>query len=330
MALSDGHWPVLVTGAGGLLGAALGPRLAALAPSPGALHLTDLHEGVVSSGGRARPPKPAGAPCRAPALAPLDVTDASAVRRALAETGARTVFHLAAWTDVDGAERGPEAARRVNALGAEHVARAAAAAASGAVLVAVGTDFVFAGTKAGAYVEDDPVAPLSVYGRTKAEGEARIRSALPERHLIVRSAWLYGAGGANFVDAVLRRAREGRPVRVVTDQVGCPTWTQDLAAALLDLVEAGARGTVHACGEGEASRWDLARAALEAAGLDVRPARIASSDLPPREDGSPRAPRPARAVLSTARLRRVLGRTLPPWRDSVRAYVGSTGPRPRP
>jgi len=291
MPLSERHYPVLVTGATGLLGHALGPRLAHSAPGPDTLHLTDVAE--------------------------LDVTDPGAVADAVRALRPRTVFHLAAWTDVDGAEAHPHEARRLNVEGAETVARAAADA--GALVVHISTDFVFDGTKPGPYVEDDPPSPRSVYGRTKAEGETRVRAAAPGRHLIVRTAWLYGAGGRDFIDAVLDRARAGRPLRVVTDQVGCPTWNEDLAEALVAMVGAGARGTLHACGAGEASRWDLAVEALRAAGLHVTPERVTTAAMPRP------APRPIRAVLSTARLA-ATGFRFPPWQESVRKYVASMGP----
>jgi len=291
MGLSERHYPVLVTGAVGLLGHALGPRLARAAPGPDALHLTDL--------------------------AQLDVTDAPAVADAMRTIRPHTVFHLAAWTDVDGAESRPADARRLNVEAAETVARAAAGA--GALVVHMSTDFIFDGTKPGVYVEDDPPSPQSVYARTKAEAETRVRAAAPEHHLVVRTAWLYGAGGTDFIDAILARARAGEPLRVVTDQVGCPTWSEDLAEALLAMVEAGARGTLHACGAGEASRWDLAVEALRAAGLDATPERITTSSMPRP------ARRPARAVLSTARLAETVGYRFPPWQDSVRRYVESMG-----
>jgi len=287
MPVSHDLYPVLVTGAGGLLGHALGRRLLADAPSPGAVHLTDL--------------------------ADLDVTDAAAVREAVARVRPATVFHLAAWTDVDGAEDRPAEVRRLNVEAPETVARAAAAV--GAVVVAMSTDFVFDGTKAGPYVEADPPGPLGVYARSKADGEARVRAAAPDRHLIVRTAWLYGAGGRDFLDAILARARAGEPLRVVTDQVGCPTWNEDLSRALVTMVAAGCRGTMHACGAGEASRYDLAVAAVQAAGLDVAVEPITSADLPPA------APRPARAVLACDRLARETGFRFPPWQESVRRYV---------
>ena len=289
MGLSERHYPVLVTGAAGLLGHALGPRLTRAAPGPDALHLMDL--------------------------AQLDVTDAPAVADAMRTIRPHTVFHLAAWTDVDGAESRPADARRLNVEAAETVARAAAGA--GALAVHMSTDFIFDGTKPGVYVEDDPPSPQSVYARTKAEAETRVRAAAPEHHLVVRTAWLYGAGGTDFIDAILARARAGEPLRVVTDQAGCPTWSEDLAEALLAMVEAGARGTLHACGAGEASRWDMAVEALRAAGLDTTPERITTPSMPRP------ARRPSRAVLSTARLAETVGYRFPPWQESVRKYVES-------
>jgi len=290
MILSARHFPILVTGAGGLLGRALGRRLLAMAPRPAAVRLTDVAE--------------------------LDVTDARAVVAAMRDLAPRTVFHLAAWTDVDGAEAHPEEARRVNVEATEHVARAVAGA--GARVVYVSTDFVFDGAKPGPYVEEDAANPLSVYGRTKYEGEVRLRTVAPDAHLVVRTAWLYGAGRArNFIDVILAAARQGRPLRVVTDQVGCPTWAEDLADALVALEGADARGTFHACGAGEASRWDLAVETLRAAGLDVPVERITTADMPRP------ATRPGRAVMATEKLARVTGFRFPPWRESVRAYVAS-------
>jgi len=289
MMLDAEAYPILVTGALGRLGRALGPRLAADAPSPDAVRLSDA--------------------------ADLDVTDADAVAEAVAHLGPRTIFHLAAWTDVDGAESHPAEASRLNADAPAIVARAAADA--GACVVHISTDFVFDGTKPGTYTEDDPVRPLSVYGRTKAEGEDRVRAAAPDHHLIVRTAWLYGAGNRDFIDAVLERARAGKPLRVVTDQVGCPTWTEDLARALVAMVAAGCRGTMHACGAGEASRHAMAVAVLRAAGFDAVPEEITTADLPPA------APRPPRAVLSCERLAREAGFRFPPWQESVRRYVQS-------
>jgi len=295
--LSERHYPVLVTGARGLLGRALGPLILRAAP--------------VRQRGSGRP---AAEAVRLTDLEDLDVTDAAAVARAVRDLRPRTVFHLAAWTDVDGAESHPAEARRLNVEAAEHVARAAAEA--GALVVHMSTDFIFDGAKPGPYVEEDPPGPLSVYARTKAESESRVRAAAP-RHLIVRTAWLYGGGRRDFIAAVLDRARRGEPLRVVTDQVGCPTWSEDLARALAALVESGACGTFHACGQGEASRYDEAVEALAAAGLPARVEPVLTADVPRA------ARRPARAVLSAEKLIAAAGFRFPPWRESVRRYVAT-------
>jgi dTDP-4-dehydrorhamnose reductase len=313
MALSARHFPVLVTGAGGLLGRALGRRLQVLVAQtpPSGLVVQMPSSGQPHSRGRL-----CHGALRLTDLEELDVTDGRAVAAAVRDLSPRTIFHLAAWTDVDGAEAHPDEARRVNVEATEHVARAAAEA--GALVVYISTDFVFDGAKPGLYVEEYPVNPLSVYGRTKYEGEVRVRTVAPASHLVVRTAWLYGAGRArSFIDVILAAARQGRPLRVVTDQVGCPTWAEDLADALVALVEADARGTFHACGAGEASRWDLAVEALRAAGLDAPVERITSAEMPRP------APRPGRAVLSTGKLARATGFRFPPWQESVRAYVAS-------
>ena len=296
--LAPEHYPILVTGAGGLLGHALGPRLARSAPAPEALLLTDFRAG----------PGPAGLALRA-----LDVTDAQAVARTIGALAPRTVFHLAAWTDVDAAERRPDEVMRLNVEAAERVARAAADC--GALVVHMSTDFIFDGTKTEPYVEEDPPSPLSAYARSKAESETRVRAAAPGSHLIVRTAWLYGDGGPNFVETILTAARAGGPLRVVEDQVGCPTWSEDLARALVVMVGANLRGTYHACGRGAASRWELAEEIVRAAGLSLPVEPIVSHDRPQE------APRPARAVLSTEKLRCAIGLEFPDWRESVRAYV---------
>jgi dTDP-4-dehydrorhamnose reductase len=292
--LAPEHYPILVTGAGGLLGRALGPRLARSAPCAGDLWLTDL---------KASPP----------AGRALDVTDAAAVEAAVRDLAPRTVFHLAAWTDVDGAESRPDEVMRLNVEAAEGVARAAADC--GALVVHMSTDFIFDGTKHEPYVEEDPPSPLGVYARSKAGSETRVRAAAPGSHLIVRTAWLYGAGGPNFVETILASARAGERLRVVRDQVGCPTWSEDLALALVAMVGANLRGTYHACGRGVASRWQFAREIVRAAGLDVPVEPITSRERPGE------ARRPARAVLSTEKLRREAGHQFPDWRESVRAYV---------
>jgi len=290
MTLAARHYPILVTGAHGLLGRALGPLLARSAPAGEALCLTDLED--------------------------LDVADPQAVSRAVRLLQPRTIFHLAAWTDVDGAEAHPAEAQRLNVEAAETVARAAAEA--GALVVHISTDFIFDGSKSGAYVEDDPPAPQSVYARSKAESESRVRRAAPESHLVIRTAWMYG-GNRDFISRILEAARAGPVLRVVSDQVGCPTWSEDLARALVALVAADARGTFHACGGGEASRREEAEEALAAAGISAKVEGVTTAEMPRP------ARRPARAVLSTEKLERTTGFRFPPWQESLRAYVQALG-----
>jgi dTDP-4-dehydrorhamnose reductase len=234
--------------------------------------------------------------------AELDVTDAAAVRDALA--GA-TVINCAAYTDVDGAETDPGAARAVNADGAHNVAAVAAR------VVYVSTDYVFDGRKDGAYVESDPVNPLSEYGRSKLAGERATLTASPQS-LIVRTAWLFGAGGRNFVTTMLRAGEERGEVSVVDDQVGCPTFTGHLAEVLVGLAEGHGHGFMHVAGTGSCSWFEFARAIFERAGMDV--------DVQPcTTDEFPRpAQRPANSVLASERG----APTLPAWQEGLEAFLG--------
>jgi dTDP-4-dehydrorhamnose reductase len=234
--------------------------------------------------------------------AELDVTDAATVREAL--SGA-TVINCAAYTDVDGAEANPAAAHAVNAQGAHNVAEAASR------VVYVSTDYVFDGAKDGPYVESDPVNPLSAYGRSKLAGERATLTASPHS-LVVRTSWLFGAGGGNFVATMLRLGEERGTVKVVDDQVGCPTFTGHLAAALLDLVGAGQHGFLHVAGGGSCSWFEFARAIFERAGVDCRVEPQTTSDA--RRP----APRPANSVLRSERG----APELPAWEQGLDAYMG--------
>ena len=219
--------------------------------------------------------------------AELDVTDAEAARRAVA--GADVVVNAAAWTDVDAAETHEAQAFAVNATGAGNVARAARLA--GARLVHVSTDYVFDGEAGEPYAEDAPLAPRSAYGRTKAAGEWAVRAEASD-HLIVRTAWLYGAHGGCFPKTMARLAAERDRLAVVDDQVGQPTWTRDLAELIVRLVAAGApAGIYHGTSTGETSWYEFARRAVASAGLST-PVEPTTSDKFPRP-----APRPAYSVL---------------------------------
>jgi dTDP-4-dehydrorhamnose reductase len=256
--------------------------------------------------------------------AELDVTDEAAVAAAVAQLRPRLVINAAAATDVDGCETDPMGAHRANALGPWWLARACERA--GATLVTFSTDYVFDGrapTGPGGsprgYVEGDPVAPLSVYGRSKAAGEQLVRETLAHHH-IVRTAWVSGARGRNFVRTMLRLADQGAPVRVVDDQIGSPTLTRDLARAVRALAVSGRYGTVHLANEGSCSWFELAGAIFAEAGRTV--------DLSPQPSSAIArpAPRPAWSVLDTTHAV-ALGLGLPHWRDGLVRLLGELGVR---
>ncbi len=241
--------------------------------------------------------------------AELDVTDASAVRRAVADASPGAVVNCAAWTDVDGAEADEAEATRVNGNGAGHVA--AAATGAGAGVVHVSSDYVFDGTKGAPYVESDPTAPLSAYGRSKLAGERAVGDG-PGARAIVRSSWLFGTGGRNFVETMLALGTERDVVRVVGDQIGCPTYTGHLAPALVALAAGGATGTFHVAGTGAASWYAFAREIFRAAGVDCRAEETTTEEFPRP------APRPAFSVLVSQR--RDAPR-LAPWQDGLAEYL---------
>ena len=242
--------------------------------------------------------------------AELDVTDGDHVRRVIAAAEPRAVVNCAAWTDVDGAETAEAAATAVNGAGAGNVARAAAE--TGARLVHVSTDYVFDGTKTEPWIESDPVGPIGAYGRSKLVGEEEVAAAGGE-HAIVRSAWLFGAGGRNFVDTMLALGDERDEVSVVTDQVGSPTWTGHLAEALVELAERrGYAGIFHIAGAGACSWYELAVEVFDRAGVRCRV-------LPTTAERFARAaPRPAYSVLGTERDATPI---LPSWQEGVAAYL---------
>jgi dTDP-4-dehydrorhamnose reductase len=226
----------------------------------------------------------------------LDITDPAAVRAAVA--GRDVVVNTAAWTDVDGAEADEAGAVAVNGTGAANVA--AACAESGAVMLHLSTDYVFSGDAATAYPEDAPLAPVSAYGRSKAAGETAVRTILPDRGFVVRTAWLYGEHGRNFVAAILHAAADRETLDVVNDARGQPTWSYPLAGQLVALGRAAARGQAppgayHGTASGSTTWYGLARAAFELSGLDPDRIRPVTSDRFPRP-----APRPAFSVLGHA------------------------------
>jgi dTDP-4-dehydrorhamnose reductase len=253
--------------------------------------------------------------------AEADVTDFASVRAAILAVKPRLVLNAAAYTAVDRAETEPEAAYAVNAVGAETIARAAAP--QSVPIIQISTDYVFDGTKRGAYIETDPIAPLGVYGKTKAVGEAMVRQA-NSRHFILRTAWLYGRFGANFLKTILRLARTREELRIVADQHGCPTATQDLAEAVFAIDRALARGiggpgTYHFAGDG-ATTWHgfataIVEAQAQATGRRPKVSAIATADYP-----TP-ARRPANSELDSSRFASVFGYRARDWQTRARETV---------
>jgi dTDP-4-dehydrorhamnose reductase len=253
----------------------------------------------------------------------LDLADANSVAVAVARERPHIVVNAAAYTRVDKAETEPAVAHAVNALGAEHVASACAA--NAIPIIHISTDYVFEGTKDRPYVEDDPPAPVNVYGRTKLEGERRVAKAC-ERHLILRSAWLHSPWGVNFVKTMLRLAATRPNISVVDDQFGSPTYAPDLAkivlaaAARVAADPAGAHwGIYHAAGSGETNWYGFAREVFRRAAEQGLP--IADVTAIPASEFPSQARRPANSRLNCDRLRLLVGVELPDWRAGVKDCV---------
>jgi dTDP-4-dehydrorhamnose reductase len=251
----------------------------------------------------------AGHECAGLDLPELDITDAAATAEAVAAHAPDVVVNCAAWTDVDGAETEEERATEINGAGAGNVA--AGAAAAGALVVQISTDYSFDGTATEPYTESARTSPLGAYGRSKLAGELAVMAAATD-WAVVRSSWLFGPHGRNFVDTMLKLGAERDEVTVVDDQVGCPTYTGHLAPALVELAERRVEGVVHLAGGGSCSWHELAVAAFARTGTEcvVKPCTTA-------EFGRP-APRPAYSVLRTER-----GDVpqLPPWEEGLAAHL---------
>ena len=276
----------LVTGAGGMLGTDLLAALADRRP------LDDV---------------------RAADRATLDVTDEAQVGDAV--RGVDVVVNAAAWTDVDGAETAEAAAFRVNAVGSALLARACRS--TGARLLQLSTDYVFAGQAVAPYPEDAPQDPRTAYGRTKAAGEWAVRAQLPDRSWVLRTAWLYGWHGPNFVTTIRRLAAEGDELRVVDDQHGQPTWTVDLAHRIVDVVEVDAPpGTYHATNAGATTWHGLAEAVLRHAGDTTTKVVPCTTQEYPRP-----APRPAWSVLGHAGWAKAGLPAMRPWDQALAAAL---------
>ncbi len=316
---------ILVTGACGQLGQEL--RLAA-AESPHRFIFTDIvGEGVVASGADGR----AGVLYDKGVVLFLDITDSEAVMRAVGEWKPEIIINCAAYTNVEKAEEEREEAYKVNCTAVENLASAAAAC--GATLIHISTDYVFDGRARKPYTEDDVVAPLNVYGETKLAGERAV-VASGCKYLIFRTSWLYSPFGNNFVKLMLRLMGERSEVRVVDDQIGTPTYAADLAAFLCKVINGGLwdrTGIYNYSNEGECSRYEFAAAIGELSGLGraesghteglgdggkgclVKPCK--TKDYPSK------AVRPEYSVLDKSKVREVFGIEIPAWRDSLAVCI---------
>jgi dTDP-4-dehydrorhamnose reductase len=248
-------------------------------------------------------------------LPELDVADRTRVQDAVARFRPDVIMHGGAVTNVDGCETDPDLAYRVNALGTRNMAEAAARL--GVPIVYVSTDYVFDGAGSRPYVEFDPVNPRSVYGRSKLAGEEFVRELAGGRFWIVRTQWIFGFHGKNFVDTILQAARDGRPLKVVDDQVGCPTFARELARGILAIVRRDPGfGTYHCSASGSCSWYDFTVEILRVAAVEPKslaPMKSSELDRP--------APRPAYSVLRNFALEQTIGDPMKPWQDGLAEYL---------
>ncbi len=242
----------------------------------------------------------------------VDIRDADSVRRCLNESKPEMVVNAAGYTDVDGAEKNQEMAFAVNTLGAKNVALAAKESGAGSIYFS--TDYVFGGLKREPYKEDDKTSPQGIYARSKLEGEIGVREADPES-LIIRTAWLFGKNGRNFVDTIIRLADQKDRLEVVDDQRGSPTWTVHLSIAVEELIGVQASGVVHVTNSGEVTWCEFAKKILEKVGKNIPVAPITTAKL------NRPAPRPAYSVLDTSRYRRLTGHEMPHWEKGLDGYL---------
>jgi dTDP-4-dehydrorhamnose reductase len=282
-----------------------------------------LYDSVVITGGRgmlaravADALKARGRNVIALDRASTDITQERDVQRLFAEHGPTLLINCAAHTKVDLCEDEAEKADAINGHAVGILAETARE--HGTFLVHYSTDFVFDGTGISPYRTDDPVRPLSAYGRSKLLGEQKLQAAHPKRWLILRTSWLYGRGGPSFPRTIVERGRQGAPLKVVDDQIGSPTYTPDLAEAMLDLLDRGMTGIWHVCNSGNTSWFDFARAALDEFNVPAIIAPIRTADwiaLRPRQ-----AHRPAYSVMDVEPFARAVGRPMRPWREGLRDF----------
>jgi len=252
-----------------------------------------------------------GATARGVDIDEIDITSLESTERIIRTLRPKTVINCAAYTDVDGCETNVETAMQVNAEGVAHLAMATREI--GARLVHISTDYVFDGGKGSPYVEDDAPCPLGVYGESKLAGE--MNAGFNPDHLIVRTQWLYGHHGKNFVETMLRLASEKDELAVVSDQVGSPTWTVDLAGAVLALLKTGQRGVYHAANAGFCSWNEFAQAIFQESGLSVKVNTMTTDEL------NRPARRPLYSTLDCSKLERDAGFRAQPWRSALKTYL---------
>lgn len=252
-----------------------------------------------------------GAEARGVDIEDIDITSMESVQKVLVTLKPRVVINAAAYTDVDGCESNQELAMQVNGEGVAHLALISKEI--GAKLVQISTDYVFDGGKGSPYLEDDPPRPLSVYGESKLAGE--MNACFNPDHLIVRTQWLYGLHGKNFVETMLRLAAEKKELSVVDDQIGSPTWTVDLSLAIKSLIDKGCSGTYHAANGGFCSWNEFARAIFAEAGMGITVNPMSTAEL-----GRP-APRPLYSTLDCGKLNRDAGFQPQPWQEALKNYL---------
>jgi dTDP-4-dehydrorhamnose reductase len=245
-------------------------------------------------------------------LPEVDITDKAAILTAVAAAQPHIVIHCAAYTNVDGCAKDPTLAYQVNALGTQHVALACLEA--NAEMVHISTNEVFAGDNPAGYAEWMPLNPINAYGRSKAAAEL-LASHILRRLYIVRLSWLFAPGGNNFIHAILRRAQEHGRLRVVTDEIGCPTYVHDLAAAIAQLIPTHQYGVYHFVNSGACSRWAFANEILRLAGLE----QVVNTPILSKEFVRPSTPPPYGALHNHAGA--AIGITLRPWQEALAEYM---------
>lgn len=288
--MDQGHGPVMVIGCKGMLG-------------------SDLCSALSDSGRN----------CIGVDLPEVNIADKSSLLKVFKEVKPSEVINSAAITDVDGCESHYDLAYEVNALGAGNVAEVAAS--NGAFLIHLSTDYVFDGSKTSPYLEDDPISPIGIYGKTKSEGERLILSQAPGSSLIIRTQWLYGVNGKNFVESILGACQDRDVLKVVNDQQGRPTFTEDLAQAILKMMDLRPSGIYHVANSGQTTWHGFACAIVEIEGLS----HIKVETLSTRELNRP-APRPLYSVLDLQKFQALTKFTLRDWKDALKMYLKKRKP----